>query len=288
MANYKGKRKGLTPEDIKGIEDLKANARAMMNIKKSTSKKNTQKGNEQKLKQSYKLIDSLRSEVGNVEHQKRKDSLKYIAELENLKSQKDKDSLKYIAELENTEHQRKEDSIKYISEFQSLMESIAEQESIIQELIKIIRQQELNRSFLPFGIKQFKNKQKALGWTFLVSEVVVPVAFGAGFKIAANRKYDKHEKLEAQTLSEHKRYYEAYKNYQRTAIWSSVASCVGIYGINILCNYFCTKVKKEGKQTSQNQQGAYNYYSPKVEIRPQPFIDLQGNYGMGISMSINF
>lgn len=129
-------------------------------------------------------------------------------------------------------------------------------------LLDSIIQIQKKGNFVPLGIKQIKNNSKALGYTFLVSEITVPIILGIGFEYVANRNYEQYEDQTAQTLSEHNNFYKKYENYHNAAIWAPIVSFVGIYGINILCNYYCTK----------------------IEIKPQPIFDLQGKCGIGISV----
>lgn len=139
----------------------------------------------------------------------------------------------------------------------------------VEELDSIIQLQKKG-NFLPLGIKQFRNDKKALGCTFLVSEIAVPVALGVGLGCAAHQNYRKHKAQEAQTLSDHRDYYKKYKNYHRAAIWASVVAEALVYGVNVLCNYYCP-VKK-----------------PDVALRPTVGVDCRGNVQAGIGISFNF
>jgi hypothetical protein len=112
-----------------------------------------------------------------------------------------------------------------------------------------------------------------LGYTFLVSEIVVPVALGIGFESASHWNYKQYKGQRAKTLNDHKNYYKDYKKYHYAAIWSPVVSFVGIYAINILCNYYCTKIDPK---------------SSLIETTPAPFFDSRGNFGMGISIDVKF
>ena len=116
--------------------------------------------------------------------------------------------------------------------------------------------------FAPFGIKQFKNNQKALGCTFVASQVAVPAIWFGGFYCKALNSYGKYENKTALTLEEHNKYFNDYKKNRSVAIWGAVGVGVFIYGINILCNYYCTK----------------------IEISSQTFTDSQGNLGIGMSI----
>ncbi len=139
----------------------------------------------------------------------------------------------------------------------------------VEELDSIIQLQKKG-NFLPLGIKQFRNDKKALGRTFLVSEIAVPVALGVGLGCAAHQNYRKHKAQEAQTLSDHRDYYKKYKNYHRAAIWAPVVAEALVYGVNVLCNYYCP-VKK-----------------PDVALRPTVGVDCRGNVQAGIGISFNF
>jgi len=166
-----------------------------------------------------------------------------------------------------------------ISERRVQNDSITAKNKRIAELESIILIHKKG-NFLPFGIKQIKNEPKALGYTFLVSEIAVPVALGIGFECAANWNYKQHKNQAAQNLTDHKDYYKKYENYHNAAIWTPIVSFVGIYAINVLCNYYCTKIEVK----SQEKNALIN----KIEIKPQTFIDLQGNLGMGMSIGLKF
>jgi hypothetical protein len=131
-------------------------------------------------------------------------------------------------------------------------------------------------NFVPFGIKQFKNNQKALGYTFAISQIAVPVALGIGLESAANWNYRQHKNQAAQTLSDHGDYYKKYKKYHHAAIWAPVAAFAGIYAINVLFNYYCTKAEIKSQTLGV------------LEVKPLPFVDFQGNFGMGASINIKF
>lgn len=98
-------------------------------------------------------------------------------------------------------------------------------------------------NFAPFGIKQLKYKNTALGCTFLVSQIAVPVALGVGLDGAANHNYKLHQERIAITREKHTEYYRKYKGLHKAAIYTPIASAAGIYLINVLCNYYCTKIE---------------------------------------------
>ncbi len=120
-------------------------------------------------------------------------------------------------------------------------------------------------NFAPFGIKQFKNNKDALGYTFLVSQVAVPVVLGVGFECASRRNYQRHKDRIAQTLEDHNNYYKNYEDYHNAAIYAPIISAIGIYFINVLCNRYFTK----------------------IEIKPETFSDPKGDLGM-VGMSLGF
>jgi hypothetical protein len=178
-------------------------------------------------------------------------------------------------DLENLVLRRERDSLN--NELRKLNDAKTVKNQRIAELENAI-QIHKKGNFLPFGIKQIKNEPKALGYTFLVSEIAVPIALGVGFECAANWNYKQHKNQQAQNLTDHKDYYKKYENYHNAAIWTPIVSFVGIYAINVLCNYYCTNIEVK----SQKKNGLIN----KIEIKPQTFIDLQGNLGMGMSIGL--
>jgi hypothetical protein len=155
------------------------------------------------------------------------------------------------------------------TKYEALIKEKKITEERIEQLKNIIQIQKKGR-FLPFGITQFKNNQKVLGYTFLISEIVFPIALGVGFERAANSNYKQYKHQEAQTLSEHNDYYKKYKNYHQAAIWTPIAAEVLIYGVNVLCNYYCP-VKNKG-----------------IDFYPTLGSDHQGRAQLGLAMSFKF
>ena len=151
-------------------------------------------------------------------------------------------------ELLVNEHRVMNDSIIAINQRRVELESIIE----IQK----------KGNLLPFGIKQINNNPKGLGYTFAVSQVAVPAIWFGGFYCKALNSYDKYENRIALTLEEHNKYFNDYKTNRCVAIWGAVGTGVIVYAVNVLCNYYCTK----------------------IEINPQTFTDLQGNLGVGVSI----
>lgn len=157
---------------------------------------------------------------------------------------------------------------KWSAELDSVIQLQSKQ---IAELKETIQLQEKD-NFLPLGIKQFRNDKKALGYTFLASEIAVPVALGIGLERAARQNYKKHKAQEAQTLGDHRDYYKKYKNHHRAAIWAPVVAEVLVYGANVLCNYYCPiDIKKQD-----------------IALRPTVGVDCRGKVLCGIGMTFNF
>lgn len=154
-------------------------------------------------------------------------------------------------------------------EYDALEEALSNQREQMAEL-KTVIQLRKRGNFLPLGIKQFKNDRKALGYTFLLSEIAVPVALGVGLEHAANQKYNEYKHQRAQTLSDHEAYYKRYKRYHRAAIWAPVAAEAFVYGVNILCNYYCP-IKKQN-----------------MALHPVLEVDYRGKVQCGVGMSFNF
>lgn len=171
-----------------------------------------------------------------------------------------KDSTYQALEKEKEELQRKYNILEETLKLQ--WKGIAKLDSVIQIQRK--------GNFLPFGIKQCQNGRKALGYTFLVSEIALPIALGFGLEHAADQKYKKHKRQQAETLSDHMNYYEKYKDYHRAAIWAPIATGVLVYGVNVLCNHYCSI------KTSD------------IALHPAVEVDHRGKVQYGVGMSFNF
>ena len=120
----------------------------------------------------------------------------------------EKDSAYRVLEKEREDLQK---------EYDVLGSTLALHKEWIAKLDSVIQIQRKG-NFLPLGIKQCQNGRKALGYTFLVSEIAVPIALGFGLEHAADQKYKKYKRQQAETLSDHEGYYKDYKNYHRAAI----------------------------------------------------------------------
>lgn len=129
--------------------------------------------------------------------------------------------------------------IKKLDKNKRIIDSINLANWKLEESLNAIRR----NNFLPFGIKQFKYKNTALGCTFLITQIAVPVALGVGLDGAANHNYKLHQERVAITREKHTEYYRKYKGLHKAAIYIPIASVAGIYLINVLCNYYCTKIE---------------------------------------------
>ena len=172
----------------------------------------------------------------------------------------EKDSAYRVLEKEREDLQK---------EYDVLGSTLALHKEWIAKLDSVIQIQRKG-NFLPLGIKQCQNGRKALGYTFLVSEIAVPIALGFGLEHAADQKYKKYKRQQAETLSDHEGYYKDYKNYHRAAIWVPIATGIFMYGVNVLCNHYCSI------KTSD------------IAVHPTVEVDHRGKVQCGVGMSFNF
>lgn len=156
----------------------------------------------------------------------------------------------------------------YVTDTISKAEYLIDTIRTIDTIVKVITitPPSIKLNFAPIGIKQIKNNQKLLGYTFTILQVATPTALGIFCNSRANWNYDQHKKQLAQNLTDHKNYYKNYKRYHRASYWSPVASFAVLYGVNIIFNYYFTDLK----------------------IQPQVLNDGMGHAGIGISTSYRF
>lgn len=227
----------------------------IINITNNVSKNKKELARVEKRKEQGGLRqDSILVEVKKIE-KKQEEIISIFG-----KQIEEKDSVYRVLEKERENLQR---------EYNVLGDTLALHKKWIAKLDSVIQIQRKG-NFLPLGIKQLQNGRKALGYTFLVSEIAVPIALGFGLEHAADQNYKKYKKQQAETLSDHKGYYKKYKNYHRAAIWAPIVTGVLVYGVNVLCNHYCSI------KTSD------------IVLHPTVEVDYRGKVQCGVGMSFNF
>jgi signal peptidase I len=115
------------------------------------------------------------------------------------------------------------------------------------------------KALIPFGVKQFCDHRAGMGVLFAVSELGF-AAFGTGFMINANKKYDKYK------TTEYAPYYNDYKKQRNIAVGCFIGA---------------------GLMYLWNVADGFDYFK-NVTVAPQAVIDTEGNPQPALAMSIHF